>query len=95
MHIQAVSVSVCDVWFDQFGVFHESGQPDQPDAHDPGWRHPARRRRPSTMTPSGSPGRTSWSGPTVDGGTASGSFAFGTTPSSLGRAWSEAAKVHQ
>jgi hypothetical protein len=31
----------------------------------------------SIVTPCGSPGCTSWSGPTVDGGTAAGSFGFG------------------
>src|SRR5215831_18954892 len=32
---------------------------------------------PATVTPCGSPGWTSWSGPTVDGGTDDGTFAFG------------------
>ena len=95
MHIQAVSVSRCDVWFDQFGVFHESGQPDQPDATILGGGTQPGPSPPVTMTPSGSPGRTSWSGPTVDGGTASGSFAFGTTSFVAGGAGSEAAEVHQ
>src|SRR5215471_1733599 len=57
---------------------HQSpGQPDQADGMiRAGGAHPG-SAGPEIVTPCGSPGWTSWSGPTVDGGTWAGSFGFG------------------
>src|SRR5262245_11049508 len=82
MHIQAVSVKDC-TWPPHDGGHHSAGHPDHADGMILGGGPPDIVSA-STMTPCGSPGLTSWSGPTVDGGTAAGSFGFGTMSSGGG-----------
>src|SRR3954469_3757948 len=77
-HNHAVSVSCCRLLpAPQFGVHQSAGHPDQADAETRGGGGEYCGSVGSTRTPCGSPGLTSWSGPTVAGGTDPGSFGFG------------------
>jgi hypothetical protein len=75
MHIHAVSVSVCTLEPDQFGVLQPSGQPDHADGLILGGSH-AGGSSPTTTTPLGSPG-TAEGGPTVPGAASAGVLSFG------------------
>src|SRR5262245_9539572 len=80
MHIHAVSVSFDCAHPFQYGGHQSAGQPDHADGMIDGG-DPANVSVPATVTPCGSPGVTSWSGPTVEGGLAVGLFGFGTMSS--------------
>src|SRR5262245_56133738 len=79
-HVQAMSVNAWAL-FAHAGVHHSAGQPDQADGQIVGGGDAGGPSNSSSSTPCASPGTTSWSGPTVDGGTAAGSFGFGVTSS--------------
>src|SRR5262249_41877666 len=76
MQSQATSVKDWPPKPCQYGGHQPVGQPLQADGMIAGGG-PVVVAAPATVTPCGSPGWTSWSGPTVDGGTDDGTFAFG------------------
>src|SRR5215831_19226363 len=78
MHIQAVSVRAARLEPPPHSGGHQpAGQPLHADGRIRGGDPAPVSGGPVTVTPSGSPGWTSWSGPTVDGGTDPGGFGFG------------------